>query len=167
MNNSARTHIVRVARLTARHAPYALLALGAAPVVFGLTSCGGGKENEARALTPRPALDLTNPRAVAAAYAASKFRCGSEGAGVRYDVSITTSPAGRWSREEYLREEQRRGCTPKPIPPLRVALAGPPQGDYAVVDVFAGPNAGVLVLMRVDGGWRIDTYRSDVAAIAS
>lgn len=138
-------------------------ALVVASVAIALAGCGGGPDGRAT----RDALDLDDPRAVARAYAVTEFRCGEPGAGRRYDLSVTTSPAGRWSRATYLREEHRRGCRSRPLPPLRVALRSPVAGDYATVDVYAGQAGGVLLLVRVQGAWRVDTYRSDTTQVSA
>jgi hypothetical protein len=137
-------------------------ALVATCVLVALAGCG-----TPAARGPSSGLNLHDPRAVARAYAVAEFRCDEDGAGRRYDLSTTTSPAGRWPRDAYLREEQRRGCHPRPLPPLRVALRGPVAGDYATVDVYAGQASGVLLLVRVQGAWRVDTYLSDTTQVSA
>jgi hypothetical protein len=115
---------------------------------------------------PPMGVDMSDPRAVARAYAAAEYRCGAEGAGVRYDLSITTSPAGRLTRDDVIQYERTHGCRPKPMPQLLVAC-GPVAGDMTVVEVAAGATSAVMTLVRVDGAWKVDTYRSDTNALAS
>jgi hypothetical protein len=115
---------------------------------------------------PPMGVDMSDPRAVARAYAAAEYRCGAEGAGVRYDLSITTSPAGRLTRDDVIQYERTHGCRPKPMPQLLVAC-GPVAGDMTVVEVDAGATSAVMTLVRADGAWKVDTYRSDTNALAS
>ena len=114
-----------------------------------LASCGG---------SDKP--NVTDPRDVARAYVEAKFDCGDEGAGLRYDLS--TSPNREWSRERYITIERRNGCRREPTPQLRVALVQPPNGDVAVVQVVGNEEARAyeLMLVRVDGAWKVDTSRS-------
>lgn len=127
--------------------------------VILVASCGSGAGSN----------DLSDPRVVARAYTAAAFECGERGAGKRYDLS--TSPNRDWSRDTYLDLERKAGCKPRPAPDLQVALIQQ-RADFAAVEVVAKPTDASqkyrparLLLVRVDGAWKVDTSRSDESEI--
>lgn len=138
----------------------ARLCLAASVTAAVLAGCGSGP-------FARPGMNMHDPRAVARAYATAEYRCGNEGAGARYDLSITTSPTPRGTRAEYVQWERTHGCQPEPMPQLLVTC-GPTDGDIAVVEIDAGTTSAVMTMRRLaDKTWRVDTYHSDTAALAS
>jgi hypothetical protein len=132
---------------------------------LAVTTAGCGDNSDAG----RTAAIDSNPRAVAREYTAAAFRCGDQGAGRQYDLSL--SPARDHSRPWYVAYQMRSGCTEAPTPALVPVLVAQ-QGDQARVRVI-GPDdqrlfAPVsLILVRVDGVWRVDTSVSDTARASS
>lgn len=123
---------------------FLLLAALAAAVLIG---CGG-------ATSPRS----DDPKSVARAYYEAAYACGENGAGRQFDLS--TSPRRDWTRDEYLAFQQRHGCQPQPVPPAQIALVKK-QRDAALVEVDTATGPGHLVLVNIDGVWKVDTSRSD------
>ena len=121
-----------------------LLAVGLLLIIAG---CGGSSGER-----------TDDPREVARMYVAASFDC-ENGAGRQYDLS--TSPNRDWDRATYIQFERRRGCRPRPLPDLDVALLAK-ESDVARVQVAdeAGHVRAQLVVVRLDGTWKGDTLRS-------
>jgi hypothetical protein len=127
--------------------------------VILVASCGSGAKGD----------DMSDPRVVARVYMAAAFECGERGAGKRYDLS--TSPNRDWSRDTYVDLQRKAGCKPHPAPDLQVALIQQ-RADFAAVEVVVKPTdanqkygPARLLLVRVDGVWKVDTSRSDESEI--
>jgi hypothetical protein len=113
-----------------------------------LIGCGGGGEDE-------------DPRSVARMITeAVAYRCGEEGGGRLYDLTLPSSR--EISREQALYLDTATGCQPQPIPDID-AVVVLECGDRVVVETSVRQPSGSLdtdrfVLMRTDDGWRYLPY---------
>lgn len=104
-----------------------------------------------------------SPADVARAYVLSATRCGEQGAGRGFDLSV--NPVRHWTRAAHVEYEVTHGCAPRPQPALQ-AFTFAEDGDEARVRVWRGaitPDDARYAdfnLIRIDGEWKVDRHTS-------
>lgn len=112
---------------------------------LALAGCGG--------------VDRDDPVAVAVAYAESYYRCGDDGAGARWEITVPSSADD--TRERELETERRDGCTPRDVPEI-TGMVDERESGVQIVTVFdasapASAQRQVPIgLVNTDDGWKVD-----------
>jgi hypothetical protein len=136
-------------------------------LLAALVSGGCGHDNTGTAgpVTPPP----PSPSAVAVEYAQAAFKCGEQGAGRQYDLSL--SPNRDLPRAWYVSYQLGQHCRATPPPDLQPIRVGQ-RDDQAAVKVIAPTESQVfpptlLCLVRVHGHWFVDVSTSDPIRVSA
>lgn len=133
-------------------------------VLCALVVVGCGQDNKTRRAPPPPSAST-----VAIAYAAAAFRCGENGAGRQYDLSI--SPNRDLPRSWYVayQLDPKNGCHALAVPdlqPIRVMQREDQATVKIVAPTFREQIIALLSLVRIDGHWLVDTSASTTMQVA-
>jgi len=133
------------------------LAMCAAAVLLvcvAVAGCGGG----AGAAGPEQVqgFDTSDPEQVVAGAFTSEYRCGEEGGGLAYDLTI---PVQRGSSREYsLEYDKRNACSPKAVPrfnPVLISTEGNVKRYKVEYINTESPedNETIIVVVKSEGRW--------------